>query len=144
MHVEPWKWPNPVRKVWLRRTKDLGWKAAGLKLCTNKDFSLPNLHWNLPFLLWFVLTKSIHVRDAFIGWLHICFTCERCSMTSWIKETSRVLWNFNMNFFTLSMTWSNSIDGTWTEYGLLGSLVCSCSKCFHCNLRFTSYICAMR
>ena len=31
-HVEPWKWPNPVRKVHLQIVEDLGWKVPGLKL----------------------------------------------------------------------------------------------------------------
>ena len=30
-HEEPWKWPNPVRKVWLHIKEDLGRKVTGSK-----------------------------------------------------------------------------------------------------------------
>ena len=40
-HVEPWKWPNPVRKVWLQIEEDLGFTVS--KPDTNNDISQRNL-----------------------------------------------------------------------------------------------------
>ena len=39
---------------------------TGLEPVASKDFSLWNLRKNLPFLLWFVYTISIHVLDALV------------------------------------------------------------------------------
>ena len=50
------------------------------------DFSLWNVSLNLPILLWFVHTKSIHVRDVLVGG-----TCDRCDMSSVNKRSTRVV-----------------------------------------------------
>ena len=41
--MEPWKRPNPVRKVRLQMEEDLGRKVTGTKLGDSKD----TLLWNL-------------------------------------------------------------------------------------------------
>ena len=64
-HVEPWKWPNPVRKDWRS-----GYKAKNLGRKVTVQITLPatNFHcWvyiNQPFFLWFANTISIHVWDV--------------------------------------------------------------------------------
>ena len=36
-HVEPWKWPNSVRKAGQQMEEDLSWKVPGTKLRACKD-----------------------------------------------------------------------------------------------------------
>ena len=86
---EPRKWPNPAKKVRLQSDEDQGQEVAGSKLGPSKDFSLqnPNLNYILPLVI------SIQNNNSFercIGWLYICFTCERCNMSSINKKSTRV------------------------------------------------------
>ena len=62
--VEPWKWPNPARKVRLQIEEDLGRKVTGSKFGASNNFLQWNLCYNVPFLLWFAYAKSIHVWYA--------------------------------------------------------------------------------
>ena len=60
--VVPWKWTNPVRKVWLENEEDLVLKVARRKLCASKHSSQWNLCWNVPYLLWFAYKYQLTVN----------------------------------------------------------------------------------
>ena len=75
--------------LWLQINEDLGWKVTGSKLGASKDSSLWNLlKCTLPLV---ICIHNINSCGRCIDWLHICFTCVRCDMSSINKRSTRVV-----------------------------------------------------
>ena len=85
--VEPWKWPNPVRKA-----KNFGWKVTVRIWAMARSF---HFGVSVKSILLFLMI-CIHDFSLFVRWIvlhYICFTCERCNMSSINKRSARVVAN---------------------------------------------------
>ena len=113
--TQPWKWPNPVRKVQLHIQEDTGRKVTGSKLSASKDSSQFNLCLNVPFLLWFVHTIAMHVWDV-LAECTFALHLRDVTWAQWIKDPPGWWQPLKLNYNSIKP--NSSLSSLWLKVRL--------------------------